>query len=321
MEGRDSGDPSAHLLLDLGGWTCWGVARGGQGAGRARRGQGTHRWIRPGLSPVSSEGAHRAPRRGNEGSTQNLPKPPPALQHGTSAFLCRFLCRGALALQLPTRLPCSPLGEPGTAPGLSPRARGTVDAAGPGSGSIAPSSLREDLAGGCFVPVAQLEVRQELQGSKSQTEMNQGNRGTPEPGEPNARAGLRPGGSCWALPGRSWPRTGRDRAARPLMLWERPCLHNTAQPGRASQQLPLPHCRRRKRECGVGVALQGAALSPLTSPTALQQHPPAPGEHRLLRPQSPTPGGTATPVESFPTPNPLHPLRGALKPQPLQCRL
>lgn len=141
-----------------------------------------------------------------------------------------------------------------------------MDAAGPGSGSIAPSLLREDLTGGCFVPVAQLEVRQELQGSESQTEMNQGNRGIPEPGEPNARAGLRPGGSCWALPGRSWPRTGRDRAARPLLLWERPCLHNTAQPGRASQQLPLPHCRRRKQECGVGVALQGDALSPSPRP-------------------------------------------------------
>lgn len=41
--GRDSGAPSAHLLLDLQGWTRRGVARGGQAAGQARRGQGTHR--------------------------------------------------------------------------------------------------------------------------------------------------------------------------------------------------------------------------------------------------------------------------------------
>lgn len=35
MEGRDSGAPSAHLLLGLGGWRCWGW----RGEGKAQGGE------------------------------------------------------------------------------------------------------------------------------------------------------------------------------------------------------------------------------------------------------------------------------------------
>lgn len=136
-------------------------------------------------------------------------------------------------------------------------------------------------------------------------------------------AGPRPRGSCRALPG--WGQAGTGQRG-PHCREEDPAF--TAQPSQAGslppQQPSVPRCRRRKRERGVGVALRGATMSPLTSPAALRRHQnlvpvlPPPGSTGCSAPKAP-PGDTAAPAQPFSIPNPLHAPRGALNPQLLQC--
>lgn len=301
-----------------------GVARGGQGAGR---GKGTHRWTQPGLSPVSSEGAHWAPRTGNEGSTQNVPQPPRAAAWHFCFPLPLPVPRRAGAAAANAAAP-QPPGAAGYSP--CPGTWGTGDTAGPGSGSMAPSPLQQDLVGCCFVPVAQLKARQRVQRSESRTETNQGDRGTSQPTQPTqgqARGLGKAGGLCQAGASRGHAGTGQRG---PRCCGEDPAF--TTPPAK-----PGPRCPSSRRSPAAGGGIkstvwgwhcEGSPCPPSPRPLPLrhcQSLAPillSPRSTGCSAPKAPHPEDTAVPVESLPTtPKPTAPRHGALKPQPLQRRL